>query len=110
MNVQERADLAVSLLRRAGNAIYECANNIEDIYDNYKVRPEGGTPADGKLAAAMVCLEAISDLVSDRPPDETWWRDYFLLTGEHMILTDEGWVPPYMVDPQSEVLEEVNAK
>ncbi len=24
-------------------------------------------------------------------PDRGWYRDYYLLTGEHMILTDEGW-------------------
>jgi len=24
-------------------------------------------------------------------PDKVWWREYFLLTGEHMILTEEGW-------------------
>lgn len=27
------------------------------------------------------------------PPDREWWKDYFTLTGEHMVLIeDSGWI------------------
>lgn len=28
---------------------------------------------------------------AETAPNGTWWKRYFLLTGSHMILTDEGW-------------------
>jgi hypothetical protein len=43
-----------------------------------------------KLKKALDLLErAVADEI--RAPDPQWFRDYFLLTGQHMILTDEGW-------------------
>ena len=81
---------------------------------------ESGT-TEAKLEAATDLLKrAANRLAGDRAPDETWWPDLFELTGEHMILTDEGWQPgsekqsylddhakhPGWSDP---ILDEVNA-
>jgi len=46
-------------------------------------------------------------------PDYRWWKDYFSLTGEHMILTENGWEDisakeEYLKnDPSWEPLDEV---
>lgn len=67
-------------------------------------------------------LERAATLMEDRliTSDVNWWREYFIFTGEHMILTDEGWVegrdkPLYAAQaaedeiPMSDlVLDEVN--
>lgn len=54
-------------------------------------------------------------------PDQDWYRDYYVLTGSHMILTDEGWCPgdckqslidEYLGDGEAVdnvILDEVNA-
>jgi hypothetical protein len=44
-------------------------------------------------------------------PDKTWFQEYFALTGEHMVLTDEGWIPGSDKSslPPEEILVEVNA-
>jgi hypothetical protein len=41
--------------------------------------------------AAMSLLERVAGWLEGQAPDSTWWKDYFALTGDHMILTDEGW-------------------
>lgn len=58
-------------------------------------------------------LEVVADL-NDAGPDENWFRDYYLITGEHMQLTEEGWVPAemntreYTGEDPAEILDEVN--
>lgn len=43
---------------------------------------------------ALNLLERAAERLTDaNPPDETWWRDYFLLNGIHMILGEYGWEP-----------------
>lgn len=46
-----------------------------------------------KLESAMNLLERSAEVFAENPPDAGWFRDYFLLTGEHMILVDESWEP-----------------
>lgn len=45
---------------------------------------------DEKLAKAMDLLgrAVATEMMA---PDPTWFREFFLLSGDHMILTDEGW-------------------
>lgn len=45
-----------------------------------------------KLRQAMQLLERAANTM-ERAPDPQWWADYFRLTGQHMVLTEEGWVP-----------------
>lgn len=68
-----------------------------------------------KYNLALDLLKRADTFIGDVPPDENWYRDYFTLTGKHMILTEDGWVTPELnkkevtgEDPQ-EVLDEVNA-
>jgi hypothetical protein len=46
---------------------------------------------DGRLTKAMDLLTRAADYFSEDAPDREWFHDLYLLTGEHMILTDEGW-------------------
>lgn len=34
-----------------------------------------------------------ADSFEDSAPDREWFGELYELTGEHMILTDEGWCP-----------------
>lgn len=45
------------------------------------------------LCVAMNLLERATTLFEEQAPDPDWFRDYFELTGEWMVLTDEGWQP-----------------
>ncbi len=63
-----------------------------------------------KLTLAMGLLErAVATEMS--APDKTWFQEYFSLTGEHMILTDEGWETggAREIYQPGEVLDEINA-
>lgn len=61
----------------------------------YKPIPED--PAELKAR-----VEAVEKLLADAAvhmadietaPPEGWWKRYFLYSGDHMILTEEGWEP-----------------
>ncbi len=63
-------------------------------------------------------LKQAADYIGDTegvPPND-WWKRYFMFTGEHMILTDEGWEPAeakasYLKDdPDWKPLDEINAR
>ena len=43
-----------------------------------------------KLETALALLQRVVD-ASSQAPDPEWYRDYFLLVGSHMILTEDGW-------------------
>jgi hypothetical protein len=66
-----------------------------------------------RLETATNLLERISNNLEEAiPNDPTWWRDYFLFSGDHMILTEEGWERAEDVDSSDgevEILDEVNA-
>jgi hypothetical protein len=64
-----------------------------------------------RLIHAMDLLERAEPKFEDGGPDVDWHRDFFLLTGDHMICTDEGWQPGD-TEPRpdaDEILCEVNA-
>lgn len=69
---------------------------------------------DEKLDLAMDLLFRI-EANETVPPDPHWYRDYYVLTGAHMILTDEGWTPgdckQGLIEDydESAILDEVNA-
>ena len=44
-----------------------------------------------KLERAMSLLERIEDCEIPEP-DKDWYKEYYLLTGNHMIFTAEGWL------------------
>lgn len=59
----------------------------------------------------MNLLERALPQFEHNAPDAKWFKEYFSLTGEHMILTEEGWEPggAREVYQPGEVLDEVNA-
>jgi hypothetical protein len=59
----------------------------------------------GELLAG---LAVASDLVSESGPDSQWFKDLFIVTGMHVVLTEEGWVSPDFAGDM-EILDEVNA-
>lgn len=67
------------------------------------------------LGALEVALDVACDIFNERAPDAKWFRDYFSLTGDHWVLTEEGWIPAEMNTREAtgsdpvEVLDEVNA-
>lgn len=47
-----------------------------------------------ELNVATRLLNRIVGQIGDVPiHDPTWWREYYLFSGEHMICSDEGWEP-----------------
>lgn len=44
-----------------------------------------------KLEKALNLLERAAERFDEVAPDKNWFREYFILTGAHMILTAEGW-------------------
>ena len=45
-----------------------------------------------QLMQAMGLLERAANSLVDSPlQDRDWWKNYYQLTGKHMILTEEGW-------------------
>lgn len=105
MTTEEKAELAINLIERASYKVTELAALLR----------ASQQPDEGKLSRAMQALEALNDFLDERAPDENWWHEYFTLTGDHMHLTEEGWIPADQntreatgFDPM-EVLCEVNA-
>ena len=70
---EEQQEKIKSLLLRAGVS----QNTISEICDDQSL---------------CIALEVVSDLFVDRKsPDKNWWREIFDITGEPMVLTEEGW-------------------
>jgi len=76
---------------------------------------ESDMTTDEKLAKAMDLLERAHDRFADdeSAPDARWFRDYFGLTGDHAVLTEDGWSlgseKADLVSMGVEILDEVNA-
>lgn len=88
---EERRQEVVDLLTRAG-VNHDTASHFDD---------------DEMATALVVCDEVCSNT---KAPDSTWFRDLYLYTGDHMVLTDEGWCPADAFDfSEGEILYEVNA-
>lgn len=71
-----------------------------------------GRQSSEQLATALGLLErALPRFEDATAPDTQWFKDYFLLTGEHMVLTDEGWIHGKNAEnlPADLRLDEVNA-
>lgn len=67
-----------------------------------------------RIEAAEDLLKRVARNMEEAPAfDPEWWRDYYLFTGEHMILTDEGWEPgdckESLMEDEAEILDEINA-
>jgi hypothetical protein len=65
----------------------------------------------GEVEKAFELLERATAFMENESPDKTWLEEYFALTGEHMILTDEGWTTgkDRSAFRPEEILAEVNS-
>jgi hypothetical protein len=69
-----------------------------------------------RLELTMSLIERAASFFESCAPDTSWFEEYFSLTGDHMILTEEGWEPAsakreYLKDdPNWEPIKEVNAQ
>lgn len=74
------------------------------------------TAANERIGEPLDLVKRAADHCSDNPPDREWFRDLYLITGDHMVLTDEGWEPGNVKDElikeygADAILDEVNAK
>lgn len=112
MNPQEKTTLALSLIERAEGMLTRRAAELR----HSTWHTEGLDVEESRHLAVLRLLEIVSThVVDEHGPDEDWYRDYFTVTGQHVILTDEGWEPADMkashleFDPKWEPLDELNA-
>ena len=70
-------------------------------------------PNNWHSCAAQELLERFVDLYGETPlqgsmiePGLKLWRDYWIYSGQHMILTDEGWEPGECLASYIESLDE----
>jgi predicted glycosyl hydrolase (DUF1957 family) len=49
--------------------------------------------ANHKNKALLGLIQRVAEHCSDNLPDKDWFRDLYRVTGEHMILTEDGWQP-----------------
>jgi hypothetical protein len=110
MTDEQKAEFAIKLVERAAGVIPRYAKLVRESGG----WSDGKTVHQTKIDSCLRLLAAIEDFF-DWAPDPHWWRDYFILTGAHMVLTEEGWLPAECntreatgADPM-EVLDEVNA-
>lgn len=64
-----------------------------------------------KYDKAMDLLSRAENRMDAEAPDATWMEEYYVLTGDHMICTEEGWTPGENkpdIHPD-DILMEVNA-
>jgi hypothetical protein len=90
----------------------EIQDSMKDLLGRANVSLE--VIGDVVIAALRAALDVAADQVGDRAPDKLWWEQYYRLTGDHMHLTEDGWIPAAMntlactgCEP-AEVLKEVN--
>lgn len=101
MSDELKAGAAIGLLLRASYAPARMATLIQQC--TY-------TTDDQKFRRAMQILDSLTEIMDEHAPDPGWWREYFTLSGQHMVLTDEGWEPGDIErDPEVEIHDEVNA-
>lgn len=97
MSLYEVRSLQSSLLTRAGMST------------EFTSKIDSEAMSDPHEIALAVLAEKM-----DVGPDENWFKDYWRLTGDHMVLTEEGWIPAefnaleYTGEQPMEVLDEVN--
>jgi hypothetical protein len=80
----------------------------EEMMDNLLKRLERVVVSNEKMQIALNLLERAGDRFDEYAPDSNWWKDYFNLTGKHMVRTEYGWQDPKTLEEGEEILEEIN--
>jgi hypothetical protein len=104
MTIEQKAALAISLMDRASDQIHKVADMMRPMTYG----------ADSTLKRSLELLDSIHCLIDEHAPDGKWFKDYFTLTGDHMVLTEEGWelgedIYAELPANRPEILDEVNA-
>lgn len=57
------------------------------------MNPHAPTDTEVELKQVKELLSQAADYICEieGAPSADWWKRYFLYTGDHMILTEEGW-------------------
>lgn len=108
MTTEEKLSLAIDLIRRTAPAVTRLANDVK----KSTTEIVGKSLSEHKLEWAERELEHCYSLVGEFGPDPQYWHDAHLLSGEHWVLTEEGWEPAEGFDDNGgdiEILDEVNA-
>jgi hypothetical protein len=134
---KENVELKIQVLDETNSVVFEEKISVPDEIPYAPDRPQSGpiglvglktsidyvlfanSPANtqhqaAKLSTATELLKRIADKTEEGPTgDPQWWREYFLFTGQHMILIEEGWTSAdckdSLADEEVEILDEVNA-
>lgn len=109
MNDKEKADLAIDLIYRAKDEMVKFA----DAMKNSQFYREDKTTEQLKFDRCMGLIDHLMEFgFFEQAPDENWFPDYYSLTGDHMVLTEEGWLPADQNTREEpmEVFDEVNSK
>lgn len=105
---ERQAQTACNLIERMSYQIPQLARDIRD----------SGQSSTSKVRRCLQIIDKLRDCTYEEfAPDPTWYREYYMLTGDHMVLTEEGWIPAACNTPEhlgadydpAEVLDEVNA-
>lgn len=110
MTDKQKAKLVIELLERATVVVAEFAKSLK----TGGIHSVGKSADQHKVERGLEVLDHLTDLFEEGP-DENWWRDFYLLTGDHMVCTNEGWIPAHMNTkkytgyPPEEIMDEVNA-
>lgn len=110
MTDKEKAAMAIGLIERCSTIPETFANSIRSgvWYTSEKTHDQL------IIDRSIQFVDAISEFL-DEAPDDNFFRDLFVLTGDHMVLTEEGWITAESNTDEetngepSEVLDEVNA-
>lgn len=107
MTIEETTRLAIDMLRRCEGQIDRLADDIE----SSEATIETDANKQWQCKRALEAVKALANHVIDgeRPPDNNWWRDYFRLSGDHVVLTEEGWEPASIYKSQPELRAEMAA-
>ncbi len=99
LTTQEKIDLAAWLIQRKAAWIL---NEVK----RYQAQ-EDKEAASRALQYAVFDIDDVFD-GHEVAPDAQWMRDFFKLTGDHAVLTEDGWMEAVHAEGY-EVLEEINA-
>jgi hypothetical protein len=113
MTDEQKAELSIDLIDRAKDELSRFAEAMRA----YPGKPQGKTVAQAQFDRCMDLLDKLMEFgFFDPAPDENWFRDYYTLTGDHVVLTEEGWIPAdqntveVTGEEPMEIFDEVNAR
>lgn len=100
MTDEEKIKLTADLIRRKAEWIARTAKELAEL--------STGEHRERVLMYALLDLEGVFD-GHEVAPDATYMREFFLVRGDHAVLTEDGWMDAEYAEEGAEILDEVNA-